>query len=163
MGCPCKRAGPGLFLQGESRRNGLFLRAEHLPQPLYILVNFVPLVALFTKLSFFIYFLQIFKPERVLRRSIYVGAFVTTAFYVATTVALFVLSTPKPGGSFAQQFASFVGKTTSPVLDVTLVVGYFNVFSDVFILVLPISGVMKLKLARRRKIGVILIFMTGLL
>ena len=115
------------------------------------------------KLSFHIYFLQIFSPKPVLRWSIIIGAVVTTTFYIAVTITLFVLSTPGPGVTLAEQFTSYLGKKTSPVLSTTFALGYFNVFSDLYILILPISGVMGLNLQPRRKLGVILIFMTGLL
>lgn len=49
------------------------------------------------------------------------------------------------------------------MMDTVLAVGYFNLFTDFYILLLPISGVIRLQLPKRRKIGVILIFMTGLL
>lgn len=39
----------------------------------------------------------------------------------------------------------------------------FGVVIDLFILVLPIIAVLQLQLPTRRKIGVIVIFMTGLL
>jgi hypothetical protein len=78
-------------------------------------------------------------------------------------IILFVLTTPKPGVSFLDNFTKFLGKRTSPVIDLTLALGYFNIFSDVYILILPISGVISLNLPARRKIGVIFIFMTGLL
>jgi len=132
-------------------------------KPLYILVTVNPLVALFAKLSFYIYFFQIFSPKPILRWSIYIGAFVTVAFYVAITIVLFVLSTPPPGVSFAEQFVSYLTVGTSPALNATLALGYFNVLSDLYILILPISGVIRLNLQTYRKVGVILIFLTGLL
>lgn len=92
-----------------------------------------------------------------------IGGLITTVFYIATTVILFVLSTPGPGVTFAEQFESFIGRKTSPVLNTTFAVGYFNILSDLYLLILPISGVMGLNLKRKRKVGVILIFMTGLL
>lgn len=146
------------FLDNRRRK-----RADRLYKPLYVLVNMQPLVALFMKLSFHIYFLQIFSPKPLLRWSIYIGAFVTIAFYIAITVALFVLSTPRPGVTFGQQFTAFLSKKSSPVLNTTFAFGYFNIFSDLYILILPISGVMGLNLRPKRKLGVILIFMTGLL
>ena len=115
------------------------------------------------KLSFHIYFFQIFSPKPALRWSILIGASITTAFYLAATIILFVLSTPGRGVTLAEQFASFLSQGTSLVLNTTLAIGYFNVLSDLYILVLPISGVMGLNLQPRRKFGVSLIFMTGLL
>ncbi|KAL8711936.1 MAG: hypothetical protein Q9220_003632 [cf. Caloplaca sp. 1 TL-2023] len=136
---------------------------DHSSQPLYILVNIQPIVELFMKLSFHIYFLQIFGPKPILRWSIWIGGLVTTIFYITTFVLLFVLSTPGPGETFAEEFAKYATKKSSPVLNTTLAVGYFNVFSDLYLLILPIWGVMGLNLRKKRKIGVILMFMTGLL
>lgn len=90
-----------------------------------------------------IFFFEIFSPKPVFKWSILIGGLITTVFYIATTVILFVLSTP--------------------VLNTTFAVGYFNILSDLYLLILPISGVMGLNLKRKRKVGVILIFMTGLL
>jgi hypothetical protein len=132
-------------------------------KPLFVLINIVPMVNLFAKLSFFIYFLQIFGAKPILRWNIYIGACITTCFYTATTIAQFVMTTPPPGVSFAEQFATFLGPTESGIVHTILAVGYFNIFSDIYILLLPISGVIRLQLPRRRKVGVILIFMTGLL
>jgi len=115
------------------------------------------------RLSFYIYFFQIFSPKPVLRWSIWVGALVTTVFYTTITIVMFSLTTPRHGVTLAEQFQSFQNKKTSPVLTTIIVLGCFNVLSDLYILVLPISGVMGLNLQPRRKVGVILIFMTGLL
>jgi hypothetical protein len=100
---------------------------------------------------------------RALRCDIYIGAFVTTAFYIATTIALFVLTTPRSGSSMAQHFASLTRNKNSPVFSVRVAVGYFNIFSDINILILRISGAIRLKLPIRRKVLVILIFLTGLM
>jgi hypothetical protein len=129
-------------------------------KPSYTLLTVQPLVTLCVKLSFFIYFLHIFTPKAILRWSIFIGAFITTAAYIACTIIRFVLSTPPLGVTLAEQFMPV--KTFS-ILNTTFALGYFNIFSDLFILVLPISGVMGLNLAPRQKFGVVLIFMTGLL
>lgn len=126
-------------------------------------MNLQPAVALFIKVSFFIYFYQIFGPKPVLRWSIWIGAIVTTVFYSAVTITLFVLSSPGHGVSLAERFESFLDEKTSPIVNTIIALGYFNVFSDLYILILPISGVMGLNLQPKRKIGVVLIFMTGLL
>ena len=121
------------------------------------------IVSLFMKLSFLIYFLQIFGPKPGLRWSIFIGAFIITTLYISGIITFFVLSTPRPGVTFAEQYMMFASRQTSPVLNTTIAIGYFNVLSDLYVLVLPISGVMGLNLPRKRKFGVVLIFMTGLL
>ena len=122
-----------------------------------------PLVALFVKLTFYLLFLRIFRPKLVFRWSIYIGIAVTTVFYLIVTMILFILATPKPGESFFSNFAKFVNKKRSPVLDTTFAMGYFNILSDVYILILPISAVAGLNLPKRKKFGISLIFMAGIL
>lgn len=117
----------------------------------------VPLTSLFAKLSFYIFYLQDFDVKPTLKWCIYLGATVTTAFYIAATVATFVLSTPAPGRPFYWQFMT----TARKFFKLALVIGYFNIASDLDILLLPISGVIRLQLPIRRKVGVVLIFMTG--
>lgn len=63
----------------------------------------------------------------------------------------------------ASKFASLLAPGRSGILSTVLAVGYFNLCTDFYILLLPISGIIRLQLPKRRKIGVILIFMTGLL
>ncbi|KAF2745750.1 hypothetical protein M011DRAFT_405812 [Sporormia fimetaria CBS 119925] len=46
-------------------------------------------------------------------------------------------------------------------LRVSVATGVFNVVSDLYILILPLPAVRKLKLSPRRKLGVYLIFSTG--
>lgn len=121
------------------------------------------MVALPMRLSFYIYFFQIFSPKPVLRWSIWIGAIITTIFYMTITIIMFCLTTPRHGVTLAEQYESILNQKTSPQLTAIFALGYFNVLSDLYILALPISGVMGLNLQPKRKAGVILIFMTGLL
>ena len=41
--------------------------------------------------------------------------------------------------------------------------GAFNLISDIYLLCVPIAAVLKLQLSFKNKIGIILVFMTGLL
>lgn len=49
------------------------------------------------------------------------------------------------------------------LLKVSNAIGAFNVFSDIYILCLPIMAVSNLQLPTRKKIGVIMIFLSGIL
>ena len=123
----------------------------------------LPLIALFVKLTFYILFLRIFRPKTVLRWSIYIGIFVTAVFYVVATILLLIWTTPRRGTSFVTIFIKFATEKKSPVLDMALALGYFNIFSDVYVLVLPISAVAGLNIPTRRKFGLSLVFMAGIL
>jgi hypothetical protein len=113
--------------------------------------------------TFYILFLQVFRPKSAFKWNIYIGTAVTTVFYVVVTIILFHFTTLRPGQTFLENFQRFLHKKRSPVVDATLAMGYFNIISDVYILILPISAVYGLNLPTRRKIGLSLIFMAGIL
>lgn len=95
-----------------------------------------------------------------MRISAYLGIFVTAGFYSAMAIYLVYIEAPTPGQTFlshqtpALQYYSL--KLSIPQSAVGLAI-------DVFILMLPIVAVSELQMPIRRKIGVLLIFMTGLL
>lgn len=112
-----------------------------------------------TKATFFLFYLQIFRPVKYLRIANYVGLTITILSMTAFMVAQLVYLTPAPGMSwFEQQTSSHATaaiKLSYPVASVSLAM-------DVLIFVIPIIGVSNLKLSTRRKFGVILVFLTGL-
>ena len=121
---------------------------------------FSPIVYLFLKDTFFIMYLYIFRPFRWLRICAYIGIAITTAFYVSVTVASFALVTPRHGETWSEHLFSddFFKARNLPVPTSS-----FGVVIDLVILVLPIVAVMQLQLPSRRKIGLIIVFLTGLL
>ena len=105
-------------------------------------------------------YLHIFKILRWFRICSYMGGAITTAFYISTTVAPLILGTPRHGETWTDlPFA----KDTTISITVPVVTSSFGVVIDLFILLLPIIAVMPLQLPMRRKIGVVCVFMTGLL
>lgn len=104
-------------------------------------------------------YIQLFRPIRSLRYCAYVGAVVDVLFYLAVLITKLALTIPGPGRTFQEQFNSpRQAKMGSFVLPTV----WINLVLDVYILVLPIAGVSKLQLPLKRKIGVLAIFMTGL-
>ena len=114
---------------------------------------------IFTKLTFFLVYLQIFQPFKWLRICVYFGVTVTTLFYVATEIFWIVATTPRKGQTFASVAAS---PTELRVLDLSVPTAAVGLGIDVYLLVLPVTAVMQLHLPTRHKIGVILIFLTGI-
>lgn len=83
------------------------------------------------------------------------------AFYIGFTITQVVLTTPSSGETwvdhiFSQNEHNAGSKVSIPYAAVGCVF-------DVYLLVLPLGAVWKLQLPGRRKIGITLIFMTGLL
>lgn len=127
-------------------------------QPIYVCGVVAPSILLCAKLSFFLLYLQIFRPIKALRLCIYAGALVTAFVHISAMVAFIVFDTPHTGQSFESQ------QTPSAIREgkiVCTVLGAAGTAIDWYILVLPIAAVSKLQLGKRRKIGVILVFLTG--
>ena len=122
-------------------------------QVFYTQIIIVPPTLLFTKLSLYLLYLQIFRPNTSLKWAIYSGSLITTLFYTTVSIAQFIIVRPTEAESFVQQAVTML----------SLALGAFGVISDLYILILPLFGVLKLQMSLRRKIGVVLIFMTGLL
>jgi len=115
---------------------------------------------LMAKLSLLLLYLKIFRPNVGLRYCIYLSMTFFTAFYTDTFVPYAVLSIPKPGQS---QLAAIMSVDTARDIPLGITQGVVNVASDFYILCLPMPVVWKLQLPRGKKIGVLAIFMTGLL
>ena len=127
---------------------------------MYLVVITVPFTLLFVKITFFLLYYQVFRPLRWLRITVYVGATLTAAFYGASDITQMVLVTPHPGETWVARYLSPESHKTiilaMPIPCVGLVI-------DLFILTIPIVAVFGLKLPNSRKIGVLCIFMFGLL
>lgn len=113
----------------------------------------------FAKLSFFLLYIQLFRPILWLRYACYIGALFTILFYTSIVIATLVFTAPSPGETFQAVYAEprylrSVG-LSYPTAGISLIL-------DVFILILPIAGVSSLQLSASRKFGVMLVFMTGL-
>ena len=117
-------------------------------------------VYLFLKDTFFIMYLYIFKSLRWFRICAYIGAAITTTFYISTTVGVLVLTIPRRGETWAEHLNT---KDDRRGLTVSVATSSFGLVIDLVILLLPIIAVMPLQLPTRRKIGVVCVFMTGLL
>ena len=126
----------------------------------FLTLILVPPALLAAKLTFFLLYYQLFRPLRWLRIAVYVGATLTTAFYIAVFVMRLVIGTPKPGQTwFSNLFGP--GQTQEVRLAVPTVAVGLGI--DCFLLVLPLRAVASLQLPHGRKVGVFVVFTTGLL
>lgn len=118
------------------------------------------IVYLFLKDTFFIMYLHIFKILRWFRLCAYIGAAITTTFYISTTAIMLTLITPHRIETWVERHMT---KELNLLAILPAAISGFGVVIDLVILLLPIIGVIPLQLPPRRKIGVICVFMTGLL
>ncbi len=158
MGCQASRSLERQLLCSKSP--DFFETSSYTAQTSYIIVILLPFTLLFTKLTFFLLYFQVFRPLRWLRISVYIGATLTCVFYGAAFIAQTILETPSRGETWLEHsFSSealMANKLSVPLPAVGLGI-------DIALLVMPIAAVIGLQLPTKRKIGVIFIFMFGIL
>lgn len=110
------------------------------------------------KCSFFIQYYQIFRPLRWVRISVWIGATISAVFYVAVTVTAFVMESPWPGESLLEGVLSWHYLKFSQF---SIPTGVIGILVDWYLLILPIPAVWNLKMSISKKLGVLIIFMTG--
>ena len=110
-----------------------------------------------TKLTFLVLYLQIFRPMKWLRICIYSGATLSTAFYWSVSTAVFIIASPRSGQTWAE--ADVVQSTTK----VNIVMAAGGLLVDVGLFILPLVALYKLQLRSTHKIGLTVMFSTGLM
>lgn len=95
-----------------------------------------------------------------LRYSCYAGATFNVLFYTAILATTLAVTVPGPGQTLQQAQQSSRQNIANRM---PIPIGSLSLALDVYILILPIAGVSKLQLPLRRKIGVIAVFLTGLM
>ena len=118
-------------------------------------------ILMVVKLTFFLLYLETFRPMRWLRLSVYVGTVSLTLFYGAYSIGLFVIATPTSGQTWQVHTFSSIERSNAYTAVIYLAAGGLGF--DLYLLALPIGAIMQLQLPLRRKVGVTLIFMTGIL
>ncbi|MCJ1427686.1 hypothetical protein MMC29_005591 [Sticta canariensis] len=126
--------------------------------PGYLTIVLPPPLMLCTKITFFLLYLQLFKPIKALRFCIYAGMIFTFGFYASATVAQFYFETPRHGETFVSHK---LGPLAKKSLNLSIPLSAVGVVIDFYILILPIVAVSRLQLAKKRKIGLCFVFGTG--
>ena len=107
------------------------------------------------KLSLFLLYLHLFRPNRRMRILIYLGIAFSFCLYFTNVPLNGILCSPRKGQQFSSQA---VGEQCYRTLPFAIVQGTLNVLLDFY---LPIPVVWALQLPLNKKIGIIAIFMTG--
>lgn len=110
------------------------------------------------KLSLFIQYYLLFSLMRWVRISVWIGATLSGVFYITVSIVAFVLCSPWHGETMLEtilsghyfKFAQF-----------SIPTGVISMLMDWYLLILPIPAVLALQMSTAKKIGVLIIFMTG--
>lgn len=112
------------------------------------------------KCSLFVQFYFLFRPLRWIRICVWIGVSVAATFYITVTIAGLVLSTPWGGENWIADILShhywLYEKFAIPT-------GVIGMIADWYLLILPIPAVWGLQMSTRKKIGILMVFMTGTL
>ncbi|KAF2731139.1 hypothetical protein EJ04DRAFT_584180 [Polyplosphaeria fusca] len=110
------------------------------------------------KTTFFLMYLQLFRPLTWLRRCVYFGLAVVWVWYVAMCIAQISITAPPRGHGWVESFATPRYLQTFKICVPT---AYFGLASDLYIMVLPLVAISHLRLSRLKRIGVAAMFTTG--
>jgi hypothetical protein len=94
---------------------------------------------------------------------VWVGMFAVISFCIAFVITDLVACVPRSDEPRGWVDPSLLARCNSIAPGFITAGAWFNVFTDFYILVIPLHMVPKLGLSRNRQIGVALIFLTGLL
>ena len=112
------------------------------------------------KSTLFIQYYAIFWPLRWVRISVWIGASLSILFYTVIAIVAFVLNSPWPGESMLDAILSWHYSAFSRF---SIPIGVIGMLVDIYLLVLPIKAVSTLNIRTGKKIGLIVIFLTGTL
>ncbi|TGJ77551.1 hypothetical protein E0Z10_g10720 [Xylaria hypoxylon] len=125
------------------------------------------LSSVFVKTALLSLYLRVFSPNRTARMMIWIGFTTIVVFY---TIAIILnirfclplsMTTPVPDqDEWAKKLKA--SNCSQPVYNLNAAVGLFGVVSDLYVLIIPVSMVYKLRIPRNKKIGILAIFLTGL-
>ena len=128
-------------------------------QPVYIITWLASIVLPFTKLTFLIFYTQLFRPFKWLRVLCYIGIVFTSLAFLGFFIAQMALLTPHPGEQWLEM--DMDPREQACLKYLSLPITSTSLGIDLYIFVLPMLGVSKLQMSRRRKLGVVLMFLTG--
>jgi len=117
--------------------------------------------SMFFKLTLLTLILRLFSPIRWARWLIWAGIASTTVVY--TALSIFILSNCVPRNGQTWQYTTYYGTCTMAQERNSMVNGIFGLISDLYILVIPLWLVSHLSLPPKRKLGVMGVFLTGVL
>lgn len=114
---------------------------------------------LFAKLALFLLYYNLFASDYWTRIAIYLGMIAVCLFYIACSIAFFILCLPRPGESWISP--SFDARCT-PIVKVASAHAWFGLLSDLYIFFLPLPVLWGLHMPLRKKLRVAAVFLTGL-
>jgi hypothetical protein len=118
------------------------------------------LIWAFAKTSFFLMYLQLFKPLKWVQWSCYLGLFLNWGFYCGVIAATLYFTARHSGETWV---VASMHPRARRALDMTLPIASGSLFLDIYILIIPIVATSGLQLTTTRRWPVIVVFGTGIM
>lgn len=115
------------------------------------------------KVGFYVFYLRLFYPYKHVRIMIWVGMGAVITFCVVFVITDLVACSPWPKERLGWMDPSLTKRCNNIAPDLVTAGAYFNVVSDFYTLFIPLHLLPTLNFSRKRKVGLSLIFLTGLL
>lgn len=134
----------------------------------FVAVCMYAISSMFTKCTLLAFYLRVFQPNRTARIMAWAGIITIVLFYVVSIIYLLVQCVPVdqelPGLDPTKwEERARNNRCGRRSIDVSAAQGIVGAVTDLYVLAIPISSVLALRLQKKRKIGVLGIFLTGLL
>ncbi|RYP18843.1 hypothetical protein DL765_003723 [Monosporascus sp. GIB2] len=113
------------------------------------------------KVAFLVFYLRLFSPVTHVRYLVWAGMALVITFCVVFVAIDVVACAPFPSENWLSP--SLLERCYRIAVDLITAAVYFSLITDFYILFIPLHQVPNLGLSKKRKIGVSLIFLTGLL
>ncbi|KAG8157018.1 hypothetical protein KVR01_013008 [Diaporthe batatas] len=124
--------------------------------------------SMFTKCTLLAFYLRMFGPKQTARNMAWAGVVVIVIFYVVSLIFLLIQCIPVDKGLPGVDPMKWEERASNNrcgrrSIDVSAAQGIFGAAADLYVLAIPINSVLALNLPKKRKVGVLGIFLTGLL
>lgn len=104
---------------------------------------------------------RIFGAAPGARRAIWIGIAAVIVFYMTDIIIYFAFCAPRDGDTWLSKISSGTCRTVQ--IRTARSQGIFGLISDLYIIAIPIWKVSRLSIAPKRKAGIMVVFLTGLL
>lgn len=125
------------------------------------------ITAVFVKTTLLVFYLRVFRRNYTANILAWAGIVVIVLFYLISIIVLLVNCVPMdqqvPGKDPTKWADKENNRCGQPNLDLSAAQGVFSAVTDLYVLAVPIHSVLALQLQTKKKIGVLAVFLTGLL
>ncbi|OTB13139.1 hypothetical protein K445DRAFT_14129 [Daldinia sp. EC12] len=115
------------------------------------------------KVAFLTFYLRLFSPVTYVRYMVLAGMALVITFYVIFVIVDLVACAPWPSEHGDWIAPSLIDRCSRISVPLITAAAYFTVITDFYVLLIPLHQIPTLGLSPRRKVGVSIIFLTGLL